>query len=222
CNYVENGQTLGGPTSNLGTPNFVETVFLAAPGGAIDGCVVLDITLNDFTAWPTEDRKVQLEWNAIEDATAKHYEIERSFDGMNFTQIGVTPVQPGAGEFHDYQFKDHGPGEGLNYYRLRMVDFDGQFDYSEVREVQFDEGISGWVAYPVPAQSQFTLTRALPRTGGEGVLSLYNEIGQQVWTYRPSAVETEIQVDASQLAAGVYYLRYVEGESATTMDILLR
>ena len=222
CNYVELGQTLGAATCNLGTPNFVESVFLDAPGGSVNGCTVLDFELLNLEGVATPDRKVQLTWDAIEDANAKHYEIERSLDGENFVHIGTETVQNGVGDIHRYQHLDHGPGEGWNYYRLRLEDFNGQFSYSNTVMVKFDEAISGWVAYPVPVNGEFSLVRPMPRNGKPGHLSLYNELGQEVWQYKTSGDETNVKVGVEPLAAGMYHLRYTEGDQQVTMKIVVK
>lgn len=109
---------------------------------------ILPVELLDFMAY-AEGKHVQLEWHTAREVNNDYFTIERSKDGINFNDIGR---MEGAGTYEgisNYKFLDTQPIAGLNYYRLRQVDFDGTSSYSELRLVDFEGGESLTV-YPNP------------------------------------------------------------------------
>ena len=98
---------------------------------AIGSRGVLPVELTDFSL-VVQQREVMLSWQTKTERNNHHFSIERSNDGRLFFEIGQ---QLGAGatdEPQDYQFADKHPLPGLNYYRLRQVDVNGQSTYTPI------------------------------------------------------------------------------------------
>ncbi|MCB0546150.1 MAG: T9SS type A sorting domain-containing protein, partial [Phaeodactylibacter sp.] len=114
--------------------------------------------------------------------------------GKNTTQI----------ETH-YTYADERPLPGLNYYRLRQIDLDGQFEYSGIVSVDVGGADNGIRLYPNPASGSVTLAFETAYFGA-AVFYLYNAIGQPLKTehlsLEPGAFRTGIELDG--LPAGVY------------------
>jgi hypothetical protein len=107
--------------TSLGNPS----VFAVASNG------LLPIELANLSA-VAQKQEVLLSWETKTEHSNAFFAVERSTDGIRFTEIGQ---KPGAGtslEPHAYQFTDFTPLKGNNYYRLRQVDVDGHFSYSPV------------------------------------------------------------------------------------------
>ena len=95
----------------------------------------VDLTL--FSATVEED-KVRLNWTTASEKNNNLFEIEKSADGVNFEKL--TSVA-GAGDSDvkiDYHRYDERPFLGDNYYRLKQIDFDGKFEYSDIEVVRFN------------------------------------------------------------------------------------
>lgn len=114
----------------------------------------LPITLVEFKA-DVEGRRVKTSWETLSEINNDYFTIERSENGMQYSEIGKLQ---GAGNSHsalDYEFYDNQPLYGLSYYRLKQTDFDGEVSYSQpvavVRELEHSEHI-----YPNPA-NQFVV-----------------------------------------------------------------
>lgn len=90
----------------------------------------LPVTLTDFTAVPGNG-SVALSWKTEYESNSKHFEVEYSNDGVSFQQAGIVA----SGNYtngHAYHFNHVAVNTGKLYYRLKMVDVDGQFDYSNI------------------------------------------------------------------------------------------
>lgn len=113
--------------------------------------VALPMTLLSFDAI-TKKNIVQLSWTTTREFNVASIEVERSVDGSNFSKIQKQSTVGGYNVTNAYSFNDMSPVAGTNYYRLKMIDNDGKFTYSEVRKVQFSV-ISAAQVFPNPAVS---------------------------------------------------------------------
>lgn len=77
--------------------------------------------------------------------------MERSIDGLLFEKMGFVSGKGSPG--NDYSFQDNIPRAGINYYRLRQIDNDGQFEYSGIIAINNDSGI--FAIYPNPGKDVF-------------------------------------------------------------------
>jgi hypothetical protein len=111
----------------------------------------LPVKLLSFTA-EVQDKYVSVDWTATNEINTKHYIVERSADGRNFSAIETVSDKGNTGSINKYSTIDNTPLDGASYYRLKQVDVDGKFVYSEVRTVRFGK-IKQLVVYPNPASS---------------------------------------------------------------------
>ncbi|WKZ61941.1 MAG: fibronectin type III domain-containing protein [Saprospiraceae bacterium] len=172
----------------------------------------LPVNLLDFTARATREGMVELNWIVAEEKGMKEYVVERSTDGRNFIAIGtVSAVQK-----KDYALTDNRPVSAVNYYRLKMVDRDGAFKYSEVRQVVFSNGrlLS---LYPNPTSGHVYVS------GLEGVkdaayVNIYNEMGMSIYSGKIGGDQLASGgIDMSKYAPGAYMIRVISDEVNTTM-----
>ncbi len=105
---------------------------------------VLPVSLLSFTATKQESRNV-LQWNVAQQVNFSHFELERSEDGREFHFLARI-----AYNGNQYTYYDRSFSATTNYYRLKMVDKDGRFEYSPVRRLNNKRGMDAGV-YPNPA-----------------------------------------------------------------------
>lgn len=114
----------------------------------------LPISLIEFNAIKVVDA-VQLTWITASELNNDYFTIERSLDGYSFEAIHQEPGAGNSNQWLNYEWYDHSPFDGINYYRLKQTDFDGSFTYSTLRMVDFSKTNSGnnaWVnMYPNPS-----------------------------------------------------------------------
>lgn len=213
--YINTGTSVQVSASNValtGTP-----VFLAASSG-------LPIELIDFQASISEDQQVKLLWETRTEKDNAYFTIERSIDGVLFESLLQTPAQgEGGGQYEVY---DPNPVKGINHYRLKQTDIDGQYSYSAVVEVYFDPThIFFFNTYPNPINKseELTLEFALPHSSPVR-LELRDLQGQMVW--EEDAVGTigqnQMQFRLPDLAGGFYYLLFEAGEEKEVRKVLVK
>jgi hypothetical protein len=118
--------------------------------GAISA--VLPVTLIDFNA-KKESNTAMLSWTTSFETGSDHFQVERSKDGKTWHSIGIVKSIGESSALHGYRFTDPSPLKGENYYRLKMVDWDGTFAFSSVRTLQFERALEHFVLYPNPAKN---------------------------------------------------------------------
>jgi len=93
---------------------------------------VLPVELTRFSGQTIDNRYNHLDWITSAEMNNNHFELERSADGMSFEKIGEVAGHGTSQEAHSYAFDDVNPMNGVNYYRLKQVDNDGTYSYSNV------------------------------------------------------------------------------------------
>jgi hypothetical protein len=107
---------------------------------------ILPVDLISFNA-SKKNNSVVLNWNTANETKMTGYDVQRSSDGMNFTSIGTVAAK--ADISNQYSFTDENIQQGISYYRLRMNDIDGHFNYSKIVSLRFSTGAS-LELYPNP------------------------------------------------------------------------
>ena len=168
--------------------------------------VPLPLELLDFTA--KEQNKVAfLTWKTANEVHLSHFDIERSADAKTWTKIN----QVKAAHTEGYVSNDEKAFLQSNtaFYRLKMVDTDGSFSYSPIRQVAIDKKTSVLKLFPTPTSDVLNIQlegNYTPDVSGqvEGVLSLYDSLGRKLqsakWT------NTILPIDVSNLAVGTYFI----------------
>lgn len=137
--------------SNWSRTGIASDINFTLSGGAALDCTVLPIELLDFSG-TTDDTQVVLKWTTSTETDNEKFILERSRDAMNFDPIAIIPGAGNSIVTIDYEHTDHQPYLGVNYYRLRQVDYNGDESTSQVISVVFDNTIAAVSSiYPNPA-----------------------------------------------------------------------
>ena len=162
---------------------------------------VLPVELTHFSA-TIKGRQTELRFSTASEINNDYFEVQHSVDGHSWKKIGSLD---GAGTTHaqqQYHFVDRYPLTGINYYRLKQVDYDGQFEYSEVLSIQFEAIGENVDIYPNPAQDVVRLNLPL----GTGSIKLLDATGRVVRQMTPGLEQTTVEIGIQDLASGAYYL----------------
>ena len=98
-------------------------------GAGVAG-ISLPIHLLDFSG-TMQNNTVMLDWQTGEEINSNLFEIERSYDGLAFSKIGSVAAAGNSSTEHRYSYTDREIAQATNFYRLKMVDKDGKFEYSK-------------------------------------------------------------------------------------------
>ncbi len=216
-----NGTACTGYSGTLATVSGTEITrkFIDSPGPfTITGSATsFPVEWLSFEAWP-EGNVAQLEWITAHEESNDYFQVERSADGQNFAPIGQVESFGDSNSPVDYQFTDHAPLNGRNYYRLRQVDLDGQFSFSSVKEVWFDGPQLG--IWPNPFVDRITI-RQHPQPDMATSLILYNGLGQIVADKTLEPIEQQ-SMDLSHLPEGTYTYRLIQNGQQVSIGKLVR
>jgi len=173
--------------------------------------VALPIKLKSFTAVPFENRDANLDWITATEVNASHFEVERSDDGINFTQIGRVEATGNSTSDQDYKFSDRDVNMERNdvvqYYRIKMVDIDGEYKYSGVRVVNFTRSDIDFTinAFPNPTTDfvQLNLTGLDNTSTDRPTLRIFSNTGELV---RSQVLNSDLgKIDMSDLPGSLYH-----------------
>lgn len=104
-------------------------------GAGVPGLSVLPIGLLDF-AGQLKGNNILLNWATAFESGSKGFEIHRSYDGTNFTNIGYVAAAGNSATTRTYSFTDPSIAQDNNYYRLKAIDQDDKYTYSKIILVQ--------------------------------------------------------------------------------------
>ncbi|MEM9259919.1 MAG: T9SS type A sorting domain-containing protein, partial [Bacteroidota bacterium] len=178
----------------------------------------LPVELLAFTATPA-GKQVQLSWTTANEQNNDYFTIERSADGGNFTPLITVPGTGTVQVEQHYESWDNQPQRGLNYYRLKQVDFDGAFTYSDVRLVEFTPAEEHPLVFPNPVSRSVNVQ--FQEDVSKGQASLLNASGQIVRTQIIPTGSPQIQLPVDQLSAGTYWLQVKAGNLVFTEKIIV-
>ncbi|NUM72052.1 MAG: T9SS type A sorting domain-containing protein [Ignavibacteriaceae bacterium] len=151
---------------------------------------------------------VELNWLTVTETNNMGFEIEKSTDGKNFSKIGFVNGNGTTTGYSFYKFSDLNPAAGVNYYRLKQIDFDGSFEYSNVTEADF-EVISDFALannYPNPFNPSTKISFTVPEQA-KVKLEVFNAAGELVSVLADQEFAKgnySITFDASNLSSGMY------------------
>ena len=197
-----------GPVSAAGSnPYSVDLTGISCCSGFAMGgpAALLPVELAFFHAHP-HHKTTQLTWRTYSETNNAHFSIERSTDGQSYREIGRVAGQGTTLETTDYRFTDETPAAGINYYRLRQEDFDGQHEYSKVVSVRFDGGEYAVMVYPTVAKEELNI-----QFSGEGndssTITLFDLNGRLLHTWQVEEGRGVFTIPVSGLKAGHYFLK---------------
>lgn len=116
-------------TNSLGLDG-LDTIFV------YNGERVLPVNLTEFNA-QKNTAGVLLHWITATELNVASFEIEKSREGIDFTQLGT--IEASNQTLAKYNFTDLNPEEGNNFYRLKMIDKDGSFEYSKIISINYTD-----------------------------------------------------------------------------------
>jgi Secretion system C-terminal sorting domain len=203
--YVRSGTTVLNNNSYTG----------ALPSNATVGGIILPVNWLGFNA-SKNGRDGVLDWQVANDDFSKHYELQRSTNGVDFIAIATIDKATNSGSMGRYNYKDlniDNLGAEVVYYRLKQVDNDSKFSYSEVRSLKININGRGIQMYPNPVKSGFYVNIPFTNSDQSKVgLTILNNNGQVVQSKEinsQQATNYYYNINGSNFPAGDYYLKIV-------------
>ncbi len=177
----------------------------------------LPITMLNFTAQKNGNVSL-LQWDVASEINNNYFSVEHSTDGTNFQEIGKVTGHGTISTEQRYQFTDNNPLQGLNFYRLKQLDFDGRYTYSNIASLAFTSVANLFKVFPNPAIKNVNI--AMPLSAGISIINLYDFAGKKVMEKQISANSVSAPIDVSKLSAGVYQFTLVQGTQRQSVQVI--
>ena len=179
----------------------------------------LNINLLDFTAKTNSDKTVDLKWTAISDDESDGFEIQKSIDQNNWITLGWKNADK-YNSMVNYEFTDHMPNTGTNYYRLKLVDKNGSSRFSNTKQVYIDVIKNSINVFPNPLNNSGTLV-INGTNNTTAALRIRNLFGQSIVNRNVTINkgENRIPFDVTMLQPGIYIVELTTNEKVYTNKI---
>lgn len=185
--------------------------------GSTNSANPLPIVLLDFNAKALEN-SVNVVWKTAAEINNDYFNVEKSLDGINWTVISTVDGAGNTESISEYGIIDANPVNGIQYYRLKQVDVNGQFEYSSIVPVKF-AGLANKInLFPSPATTTLNISINNDENA-EVVVNIYNSLGQIVMTANTQS--SNLSLDIANLTAGVYVVE-ISCEGETTQSRLIK
>jgi hypothetical protein len=193
--------TPGTKTLTITNPDgqFVTKTFDITP------CVPFTIELVKFNVY-LDKNKVALQWVTINEQNFDYFIIEKSNDGKQYQILKNYEAKGNSLDATYYDLMDSNPKTGDNYYRLKMVNKDGTFKYSNIVNIYF-KGNEDFFAYPQLVNYQLNIVFN-SEVEEEGELSIHDINGKIVANKSIICIEgpNKIQYEVGNLSLGTYFI----------------
>ncbi len=154
------------------------------------------------------DKGVELLWSTATENNNDFFTIERSSDGINYTELATVKGQGTSNVMNNYEYVDNRPNLGINYYRLSQTDLDGTMTYLNTIAVETNMMFEGLMIAPNPAagNTQISFLAKNPEPTTIEILDIAGKIVHRS-THIVKEGLNKYSFDAEPLKYGMYFLR---------------
>lgn len=180
----------------------------------------LPVELLYFTAAPKQD-KVLLAWSTATESDNAYFEIEKTKNGRDFEQVLKVNGAGYSSSVLTYEAEDTRPFQGVSYYRLKQVDFNGDYSYSDLVQVALsDEAGFTWNVFPNPVENHMVNVTISAPGDAEVELQLVDAMGK---THFRSMLAGSQLILPGDLASGQYFLSAIsQGKVLGLKSIIIK
>jgi len=194
------------------------------PGACGWSDLIIPVELTSFTA-NVSDADVLLNWTTATEVNNQRFEIERRSEEDQSITIGYVEGYGTTTEPKEYSYIDNTVGTGIYYYRLKQIDFSGQYEYSDEIEVEVNGPLTFALEqnYPNPFNPSTLIKYSVPENGFVK-LSVYNLVGEEVSVLVNGTVDAgfyEVAFNAANLPSGTYFYRLQAGNTIQVKKMIL-
>ncbi len=212
-------------------------------GSAENGAGSLPVELTSFTASSISSTNetistgtVVLNWETATEVNNYGFQVERKkgkVESEIWEEVGFVEGHGNSNSQKDYSYVDSNPISGINRYRLKQIDTDGEFEYSEIVEVEVDIPIVFKLSqnFPNPFNPTTEINYSIPNVGTSGSVSstnvslkIYDILGREVATLvnkKQTPGNYSVAFNASQLSSGIYFYSIRTDVNASIKKMIL-
>lgn len=224
--YYIDATTVNGPAGTVQTSlSYTQSGMHDLASNVFPNTILLPIKLGAFTVSKQGTNGALVSWKTTSEINVDHFEIERSFDGINFVSVGTKQAVGNSASDVDYQFNDLIPsGTQIVYYRLKTLDIDAKSSYSKIIALKL-QGIfvSDFSVYPNPFTTDLKIQMNSEKE--ENVtIRISNAVGQSIVNRKSLLQKGEniivISSELARLQKGMYILEVITESGKQTQKII--
>ncbi|MFA7418067.1 MAG: ice-binding family protein [Melioribacteraceae bacterium] len=209
-------------TTNAST--IVDGRTLGLTAVTLGGTSVLPVELISFSA-ESNQHNVELYWSTATEVNNYGFNVEVRIGNGEWNKIGFVQGHGNSNSPKEYSFVDKNLQVGKLQYRLKQIDFDGAFEYSEVVEVNFNAPLNFVLNqnYPNPFNPSTYIEYSVP-SFGTVILKTYDSLGREILVLVNEEKQPgnyQVKFDGSNLSSGVYYYKLQFSNSVIHKKMLL-
>jgi Secretion system C-terminal sorting domain len=219
--------------SNLSSITIVSYAYDTTPNQAIKAgsTTPLPVELTSFTA-NNVGNEVELNWHTATEVNNYGFDIERASvkspndtSSLEWVKIGFVQGSGNSNSPKNYSFVDDNPVNGTAEYRLKQIDNDGAYKYSQIVGASFMKPNQFELSqnYPNPFNPTTEISYSIPQAE-HVTIKVYDELGKEVSTLldeEKSAGSYSVRFDGSRLASGIYFYRITAGKFNQIKKLML-
>ena len=188
----------------------------------VDANTPLPLNLVAFNASKFGEKDAYLTWTTANEENTSRFTVQRSFDKNSWTEIGTVGAAGYSIDIRNYELYDANVNSGRTnrlqvYYRLKMIDLDGQYKFSPIQSVVFNNGnttkVNEFLVYPNPASEGVQIEWDAENLDQPTSLEFYDVAGKLIHVQKVSDNTNQEYVDFehTNIQAGLYLLRIMNG-----------
>lgn len=207
-NLIQPSHTSGMLNSNI---QFAEFTTYGFSGGGAGGSTIgniLPIQLSNFFVEEVEN-KAEIIWTTVTELDNEFFTVLHSINGMDFREIERIAGAGTSNTPTNYKVYDLNPALGINYYRLKQIDFDGRETLSEIKAIKF-RGTKYIDVVPTMVVNQVRIDIPEPFDLG-AILKIFDSNGRMVFLSQFGSSEIRKTLDLSNFSAGNYLVKVSDG-----------
>lgn len=209
--------TQSGPWTEIATASSItgNQIFFNNQSLTLDGYYTL--ATKDFTASPLPvelinfnailyNNSVYLSWQTESENNSDHFEVQRSENGTQWTPLGNVPAHGFSQSIINYSFEDQNPLFGVSYYRLKQVDLNGAYRFSDIRVVDNPQPKNTVILFPNPTSNGAVTIRSEQPISA---IAVYDAFGKIVFERSVDNEQTCV-FDTQSFESGLYWVEVNE------------
>lgn len=171
------------------------------------------VTLNKFSA-KAASKGVNVEWSTSSETNFSHFEVQKSLNGKEFNTLNKV-IANNKGIYYSF---DNNAKNGLNYYRLKMVDLDGSFEYSKIAAINYNDNLA-YYEFENPVLGNEIQLRSNVEAP---IFTLYSGMGRKVQTTVTNQNNGLTTIKPVQAIQGLYFLNVTGKSSNKTLKVIFK
>lgn len=186
--------------------------------------IILPVELISFEA-QNKTESIGLRWTTLSEINNDKFEIESSLNGRDFQKIGEVKGKGTTHTKNEYSFNYINPSDGINYFRLRQIDFDGHSEYSKVESINFQKAVSQiGEFYPNPSSSGLVSINYDSERQEEIQICIYDMSGNLIMSQNQfvSNGSNKLELDWSSLNGNMFIVKFGQYSNPVYRKVIIR